>query len=117
MPLQHGQTVGRPGAPTATRSGDTETDISSRTALLKLPGPETAPYDPLDWEDCLACAEVRDQCRYHRGVFVGMEYQRALIKTALTDHTAIDQLQQRHAELEAMTARTAAADTSTSTSP
>ncbi|MER5699588.1 hypothetical protein ACFY1B_50810 [Streptomyces mirabilis] len=46
-----------------------------------------------------------------------MEYQRALITTALTDHTAIDQLQQRHAELEATTARTTAADTSTSTSP
>ncbi|MFF3139560.1 hypothetical protein [Streptomyces mirabilis] len=91
--------------------------ITSLIAQLKLPGPETAPYDPLDWEDCLACAEVRDQCRYHRGVFVGMEYQRTLIKTALTDHTAIDQLQQRHAELEAMTARTAAADTSTSTTP
>ncbi|MFF7889072.1 hypothetical protein ACFZDJ_27750 [Streptomyces sp. NPDC007896] len=43
-----------------------------------------------------------------------MEYQRALIKTALTDSTVIDQLQQRHTELEATTARTAAADTSTS---
>ncbi|MEU1569453.1 hypothetical protein ABZ504_56105 [Streptomyces mirabilis] len=46
-----------------------------------------------------------------------MEHQRALITTALTDYTAIDQLQQRHAELEAITVRTVAADTSTSTTP
>ncbi|MFD7056894.1 hypothetical protein ACFWBS_53130 [Streptomyces mirabilis] len=83
----------------------------------RLPGPETAPYDPLDWEDCPACAEAQDQCRYHRGVFDGMEYQRALITTALTDHTAIDQLQQRHAELPASAARAATADASTSTTP
>ncbi|MFE2491767.1 hypothetical protein ACFXGR_53115 [Streptomyces mirabilis] len=90
---------------------------ATRRTVLELAGPETAPYDPLDWEDCPACAEAQDQCRYHRGVFAGMEYQRALITTALTDPTAIDQLQQRHAELEATTARTAAADTSTSTTP
>ncbi|MGA5508926.1 hypothetical protein [Streptomyces umbrinus] len=30
----------------------------------ELPGPETAPYDPLDWEDCPACTEAQDQCRY-----------------------------------------------------
>ncbi|MFJ7242656.1 hypothetical protein ACIQWB_36800 [Streptomyces olivaceus] len=29
-----------------------------------------------------------------------MEYQRDLITTALTDHAAIDHLQQRHGELE-----------------
>ncbi|MFE4825068.1 hypothetical protein ACFRFU_53960 [Streptomyces sp. NPDC056704] len=85
--------------------------------VLELPGPETAPYDRLDWESCPACAEAQDQCRYHHGVFAGMEYQRALITTALTDHTAIDQLQQRHSELAATTVRTAAADTSTSTTP
>ncbi|MFD7004126.1 hypothetical protein ACFWA5_49900 [Streptomyces mirabilis] len=44
-----------------------------------------------------------------------MEYQRALITTALTDPTAIHQLQQRHAELEASAAQAATADTSTST--
>ncbi|MEU2739378.1 hypothetical protein ABZ656_29425 [Streptomyces sp. NPDC007095] len=85
--------------------------------VLELPGPETAPYDALDWEDCPACAEAQDQCRYHRGVFAGIEYQRALITTAMTDHTAIDQLMQRHAELEASTARAATADASTSTTP
>ncbi|MEU9471295.1 hypothetical protein AB0D78_32665 [Streptomyces avermitilis] len=74
---------------------------AARRTASELPGPETAPYDPLDWEDCPACAEAQDQCRYHRGVFAGMEYQRPLIQTASTDHTAIDQLQQRHAELEA----------------
>ncbi|MFE2570658.1 hypothetical protein [Streptomyces mirabilis] len=83
---------------------------ATRRTVLELPGPETAPYDPLDWEDCSACAEAQDQCRYHRGVFASMEYQRALITTALTDHTAIDQLQQRHAELPASTAKTASGD-------
>ncbi|MFE2512664.1 hypothetical protein ACFXC9_30215 [Streptomyces naganishii] len=76
------------------------------------PGPETAPYD-VSWEDCPACLEAQDQCRYHAGVLAGMEYQRDLITTALTDHTAIDQLQQRHAEREASAAQTAAAATST----
>ncbi|MFD0008467.1 hypothetical protein ACFVJ4_39680 [Streptomyces sp. NPDC127178] len=85
------------------------------TQTRELPAPETAPYDPLDWEDCPACAEAQDQCRYHRGVFAGMEYQRDLINTALTDHTAIDQLQQRHADLEASAARVATTDASAST--
>ncbi|MBZ6128540.1 MULTISPECIES: hypothetical protein [Streptomyces] len=66
----------------------------------ELPAPETAPYDPMDWEDCPACAEAQDQCRYHRGFAAGMEYQRDLIITVLTDHAAIDQLQQRHGELK-----------------
>jgi hypothetical protein len=88
---------------------------ATRRTASELPGPETAPYDPLDWEDCPACAEAQDQCRYHRGVFTGMEYQRALIQTALTDHAAIDQLQQRHAELEASAAQTATADANAST--
>jgi hypothetical protein len=93
-----------------TRSPDSPAD---RRQASELPGPETAPYDPLDWEDCPACSEAQDQCRYHAGVFAGMEYQRALIQTALSDHTAIDQLEQRHIELEASTARAAAADAST----
>ncbi|MEU5632114.1 hypothetical protein ACH47C_23385 [Streptomyces rishiriensis] len=83
--------------------------------MRELPAPETAPYDPLDWEDCPACAEAQDQCRYHAGFFAGMEYQRALITTAMTDHTAIDQPQQRHTELELSAARTAAADRNTAT--
>ncbi|MFE7077258.1 hypothetical protein ACFU96_44955 [Streptomyces sp. NPDC057620] len=66
----------------------------------EAPGPETAPFDPLDWEDCPACVEAHDQCRYHRGFSAGMKYQSDLINTALTDHAAIDQLQQRHAELD-----------------
>ncbi|WP_413804213.1 hypothetical protein [Streptomyces sp. OE57] len=83
---------------------------------LERPGPETAPYD-VSWEDCPACTEAQDQCRYHAGVFAGMEYQRGLITTALTDHTAIDQLQQRHDELQAKTAQPMAADASTSATP
>jgi hypothetical protein len=86
----------------------------TRRTTLELPGPETAPYDPLDWEDCPACAEAQDQCRYHRGFSAGMEYQRALVTTAMTDHAAVDQLMQRHAELEASAARAATADASTS---
>ncbi|MFF8024825.1 hypothetical protein ACFZDJ_27745 [Streptomyces sp. NPDC007896] len=27
--------------------------------VLELPGPETAPYDPLDWEDCPAAPKPR----------------------------------------------------------
>jgi hypothetical protein len=88
---------------------------AARRTASEHPGPETAPYDPLDWEDCPACTEAQDQCRYHRGVFAGMEYQRDLITTALTDHAAIDQLQQRHAELETKAAQAAAADTSAPT--
>ncbi|MFJ3673723.1 hypothetical protein ACIPSE_45500 [Streptomyces sp. NPDC090106] len=71
--------------------------------------PEAAPYDPMDWEDCPACVEAEDQCRYHRGVIAGMDYQRDLITTALTDDTAIDQLQQRQSELEAKAAHAKAA--------
>ncbi|MEV6841067.1 hypothetical protein AB0N17_42440 [Streptomyces sp. NPDC051133] len=82
----------------------------------ELPGPETAPYDPQDWEDCPACAEAQDSCRYHRGIYEGMEYQRDLITTALTDHTAMDQLQHRHAELDAQRARQAT-PAATSTPP
>ncbi|WP_086798170.1 hypothetical protein [Streptomyces caniscabiei] len=66
----------------------------------EAPGPETAPYDAMDWEDCLACLEAQDQCRYHRGVGVGMEYQADLIKTLLSDHAAIEYVQERHAELD-----------------
>ncbi|MFF4489995.1 hypothetical protein ACFY0F_26455 [Streptomyces sp. NPDC001544] len=76
------------------------------------PGPETAPYD-VSWEDCPTCFEAQDQCRYHAGIIAGMEYRRDLITTALTDHTAFDQLHHRHAEREASRAQTAAADTST----
>ncbi|MFG2351952.1 hypothetical protein [Streptomyces phaeochromogenes] len=83
--------------------------------VLERPGPETAPYDALDWEDCPACTEAQDQCRYHAGVFAGMEYQRDLIQTALTDHTAIDRLQQRHTELEVSARQAAASDASTPT--
>jgi hypothetical protein len=45
------------------------------------PGSETAPYD-VSREDCPACLEAQDQCRYHAGVFAGSEYQRALITPA-----------------------------------
>lgn len=72
------------------------------------PGPETAPYDDQSWEDCEACAECQDQCRFHQGVFAGMEYQADLVKTLLTDPIAQEHLQQRHAELERGGARKAA---------
>jgi len=75
----------------------------------KTPGPETAPYDPMDWEDCKACMEAQDQCRYHRGVSEGMQYQAGLIKTLLNDYAAIDYVQERHAELERRAQQTAPA--------
>ncbi|MEU1519938.1 hypothetical protein ABZ490_48840 [Streptomyces sp. NPDC005811] len=37
-------------------------------ATPQLPGPETAPYDDMSWEDCPACAEAQDSCCYHKGV-------------------------------------------------
>ncbi|MFJ4980360.1 hypothetical protein ACIP6X_34445 [Streptomyces coeruleorubidus] len=54
-------------------------------ATPELPGPETAPYDEQSWEDCEACAEAQDSCRFHKGVYAGMAYQADLIKTLLTD--------------------------------
>ncbi|MEV8435122.1 hypothetical protein [Streptomyces chartreusis] len=80
-----------------------------RQATTERPGPETAPYSQ-DWEDCPACLEAQDQCRYHQGLVEGVEYQRALITTVVTDHLAIDQLQQRHNEIEASANRKAAAE-------
>ncbi|WP_105973622.1 hypothetical protein [Streptomyces geranii] len=77
------------------------------------PGPETAPYDDRSWEDCEACAECQDSCRFHKGVFVGMEYQSDLVKTLLTDPIAQEHLQQRHAEVGLLEARKKAAETNT----
>ena len=99
-------------------------DLFTRTYLFpapngpaapQLPGPETAPYDERSWEDCPACAEAQDSCRFHKGVFVGMAYQADLIRTLLADHQATEYVQQRHAELEADTAQSSTADTNTST--
>ncbi|WP_167450202.1 hypothetical protein [Streptomyces hyaluromycini] len=44
-----------------------------------------------------------------------MDYQADLIKTLLADGQATEYVQQRHAELEASTAQSSAADTNTST--
>lgn len=84
-------------------------------ATPELPGPETAPYDELDWEDCPACAEAQDTCRFHKGVYAGMAYQADLIKTLLTDDAATEYVQQRHAELAASAAQSAKADANTTT--
>ncbi|MER5719668.1 hypothetical protein [Streptomyces sp. NPDC002132] len=85
----------------------------TRPATPELPGPETAPYDDQSWEDCEACAEAQDSCRYHQGVYVGMAYQADLIKTLLADGAATEYVQQRHAELEASAAQSAKADANT----
>ena len=99
-------------------------DLFTRTYLFpaptgpatpQLPGPETAPYDEQSWEDCPACAEAQDSCRFHKGVFAGMAYQADLVKTLLADHQATEYVQQRHAEREASTAQPSTADTNTST--
>lgn len=86
----------------------------SGPAAPQFPGPETAPYDEQSWEDCPACAEAQDSCRFHKGVNAGMDYQADLIKTLLSDHQAIEYVQQRHAELEARAAQSAATDTNAS---
>ncbi|MFF3505415.1 hypothetical protein [Streptomyces sp. NPDC003247] len=99
-------------------------DLFTRTYLFpdpngpaapQLPGPETAPYDEQSWEDCLACAEAQDSCRFHKGVSVGMHYQTDLIKTLLSDGQATEYVQQRHAELETSAAQPATTNTNTST--
>ncbi|MFJ3310808.1 hypothetical protein ACIPSA_49335 [Streptomyces sp. NPDC086549] len=99
-------------------------DLFTRTYLFpapngpakpQVPGPETAPYDDMSWEDCPACAEAQDSCRFHKGVSVGMDYQADLIKTLLADDQATEYVQQRHAELEARAAQSATAETNTST--
>ena len=97
-------------------------DLFTRTYLFpapngpatpQYPGPETAPYDD-DWEDCPACTEAQDSCRYHSGVSAGMEYQADLIKTLLTDHQATEYVQQRHSELEARPTQSSPTDANTS---
>jgi hypothetical protein len=80
----------------------------TRQPQQELPGPETAPYDDQSWEDCEACAECQDQCRFHKGVFAGMEYQAVLVRTLLTDPIAQEHLRQRHTELERRGAHKAA---------
>lgn len=37
---------------------------------------ETRPFNPSDAEDCDACVEVDDECRYHQGFAAGEEYAR-----------------------------------------
>ncbi|MFF5020071.1 hypothetical protein [Streptomyces sp. NPDC001165] len=83
------------------------------TPSTQARGPETAPYHP-GWEDWPACSEAQEPCRYHPRFCDGQDYQSALIKTALTDHTAIVEIQQRHAELnEADAAQPTTAESST----
>lgn len=61
-------------------------------AALELPATadvpmEIEPYDPADWENCPACAEVQDQpCRYHEGYTTG--YQ--ALNKPLTEASQVD---------------------------
>ncbi|MFI0020327.1 hypothetical protein [Streptomyces griseus] len=68
-------------------------------------GPEIAPYDPHDPENCEACIEAGEPCRHHGGFAAGQDYQTALIMTALTDPLAAEQLHDRHAAVETAKAR------------
>lgn len=61
--------------------------------------PETAPYNT-DWEDCEACSEAQDFCRYHAGFHAGEQYIRGLLVTLATDPIALEQLQERHIDIE-----------------
>ncbi|MGW3653546.1 hypothetical protein [Streptomyces sp. NPDC000878] len=81
----------------------------TRLPSEERPGLETAPYDDRSWEDCEACLEAQDQCRFHKGFFAGMEYQADLVKTLLTDPIAQEHVQQRHTELEHLGVQKAAA--------
>ncbi|WP_405691078.1 hypothetical protein [Streptomyces sp. NBC_00057] len=64
-----------------------------------VPGPETAPYGT-HGEDCDACLEAQDNCRYHTGFHAGEQYIRELLTTLAGDPIALDHLQERHTELE-----------------
>lgn len=68
-------------------------------------GPETAPYNGRDWEDCSACSEANDLCRYHAGFLAGEQHTRDLLAVLATDSIALDQLRERHDEIEHRLAR------------
>ncbi|MEW2577769.1 hypothetical protein [Streptomyces syringium] len=88
-------------------------DITRVPAVTSYPnntlGPETAPCNT-DWEDCPACSETQDICRYHAGFQAGEQYIRELLATLATDPIALDQLQERHLGIEHQRATTVAAD-------
>jgi hypothetical protein len=62
------------------------------------PAPETAPWST-DPEDCAACSEVQDMCRYHEGFTAGHRHMVSLLTTLVTDDFALDTLAERHAML------------------
>ena len=74
------------------------------------PGPETAPYST-SWEDCGACSEAQDLCRYHAGLHAGEDYIRELLATLAADPLAPGQLQERHDDLEHQRVVAAATET------
>lgn len=68
-------------------------------------GPETAPYNSTDWEDCPACTAAQDPCRFHTGFLAGEQYFRGLLATLATDSIAQEQLQERNREISQRQAR------------
>ncbi|MFD5898654.1 hypothetical protein [Streptomyces sp. NPDC060366] len=71
-------------------------------------GPETAPYNSTDWEDCAACMEANDLCRFHGGFLAGEQHLRGLLVTLATDSIALEQLQDRNHEIGQRQARESA---------
>jgi hypothetical protein len=63
--------------------GVTDTDEIHGPATGDVPAPEAAPFN-VDCEDCEACVEHGDLCRFHRGVDDAWTYQRQLL-TLLAD--------------------------------
>lgn len=57
--------------------------------------PETAPYG--SGEDCEACSEIDNQCRFHQGWEAGEAYARSLLATLATDKTAQNEVLERMA--------------------
>ncbi|GAA2417990.1 hypothetical protein ACFPFX_04780 [Streptomyces mauvecolor] len=62
------------------------------------PGPETAPWNT-DGEDCAACSEAQDFCRYHAGFLAGEQHIRGLLATLAADDIALDQLRERQVDI------------------
>ncbi|MFF3127737.1 hypothetical protein ACFVRD_36835 [Streptomyces sp. NPDC057908] len=65
--------------------------IARPHAALELPATanvpmEIKPYNAADWEDCSACAEVDQSCRFHEGYMTGYD----ALNVPLTEASRVD---------------------------
>lgn len=67
-------------AASSTPWGDEQATTHPLAVTDELPAETTQPSG--DWEDCNACSEVQDMCRYHRGITAGYGVLREAAKKA-----------------------------------